>query len=131
VQCLSWVYAVLRRRSSVGANPTRQLSLRPEAIGAVMEVTKWLKPSDVGGESQMLARGRKQQRQSLLWVYHRISLGFRLFGGLPESVGGASGPKVWNHRVWNHRDGVSRRFSGMSGLSGWLPPVPDGSKLLA
>jgi hypothetical protein len=28
----------------VGANPTRQ-SLQPEAIGAVMEVTKWLKPS--------------------------------------------------------------------------------------
>ena len=36
--------AVIRRRSSVGASPTRQLSLRPEAIGAVMEVTKWLKP---------------------------------------------------------------------------------------
>ena len=29
----------------MGANPTRQLSLRPGAIGAVMEVTKWLKPS--------------------------------------------------------------------------------------
>lgn len=28
-----------------GANPARPLSLRPEAIGAVMEVTKWLKPS--------------------------------------------------------------------------------------
>jgi len=28
----------------VGASPTRQ-SLQPEAIGAVMEVTKWLKPS--------------------------------------------------------------------------------------
>ncbi len=44
-QCLLWVCAVLRRRSSVGASPTRQLSLRPEAIGAVIEVTKWLKPS--------------------------------------------------------------------------------------
>ncbi len=43
-QCPLWVCAVVRRRSSVGANPTRQLSLRPEAIGAVMEVTKWLKP---------------------------------------------------------------------------------------
>ena len=31
-----------RRRFPVGANPTRQ-SLQPEAIGAVMEVTKWLK----------------------------------------------------------------------------------------
>jgi hypothetical protein len=29
---------------AVGARPTRQ-SLQPEAIGAVMEVTKWLKPS--------------------------------------------------------------------------------------
>jgi hypothetical protein len=29
----------------VGANPTRQLSLQPVAIGAVMEVTKSSKPS--------------------------------------------------------------------------------------
>src|SRR3977135_801135 len=36
--------AVTRRRFPVGASPTRQ-SLQPEAIGAVMEVTKWLKPS--------------------------------------------------------------------------------------
>ena len=28
----------------MGANPTRQ-PLQPEAIGAVMEATKWLKPS--------------------------------------------------------------------------------------
>ena len=28
----------------MGANPIRQ-PLQPEAIGAVMEVTKWLKPS--------------------------------------------------------------------------------------
>jgi predicted glycosyltransferase len=28
----------------VGANPTRQ-TLQPEATGAAMEVTKWLKPS--------------------------------------------------------------------------------------
>jgi hypothetical protein len=28
----------------VGAGPTRQ-PLQPEAVGAVMEVTKWLKPS--------------------------------------------------------------------------------------
>jgi len=38
------VCAVQRRRFPVGASPTRQ-SLQPEAIGAVMEVTKWLKPS--------------------------------------------------------------------------------------
>jgi len=38
------VCAVQRRRFPVGARPTRQ-PLQPEAIGAVMEVTKWLKPS--------------------------------------------------------------------------------------
>src|SRR5450759_715413 len=42
--CLLWVCAVKRRRFPVGASPTRQ-PLQPEAIGAVMEVTKWLKPS--------------------------------------------------------------------------------------
>src|SRR5438132_9517149 len=42
--CPRWVCAVTRRRFPVGANPTRQ-PLQPEAIGAVMEATKWLKPS--------------------------------------------------------------------------------------
>jgi hypothetical protein len=44
---LEWplgVCAVTRRRFPVGASPTRQ-PLQPEATGAVMEVTKWLKPS--------------------------------------------------------------------------------------
>ena len=40
IQC-----AVERRRFSVGAKPTRQLSLQPVAIGAAVEVTKPLKPS--------------------------------------------------------------------------------------
>jgi hypothetical protein len=43
-RCPRWVYAVRRRRFPVGPSPTRQ-PLQPEAIGAVMEVTKWLKPS--------------------------------------------------------------------------------------
>ena len=34
----------------MGVNPARQM-LQPEATGAVMEVTKWLKPSD--SESQI------------------------------------------------------------------------------
>src|ERR1019366_1451229 len=38
-----WVCAVTRRRSPVGAGPTRQ-PLQPEATGAAGEVTKWLKP---------------------------------------------------------------------------------------
>ena len=36
--------AVKRRRFSVGAKPTRQLSLQPVAIGAVEEATNLLKP---------------------------------------------------------------------------------------
>jgi transposase-like protein len=36
---------VLRRRFPVGESPTRQLLFQPEAIEAVMEVTKWLEPS--------------------------------------------------------------------------------------
>src|SRR5258706_3991986 len=43
-QCPFLACAVQRRRFPVGESPTRQ-SLQPEAIGAVMEVTKWLKPS--------------------------------------------------------------------------------------
>src|SRR5262245_56185389 len=44
-RCLSRVCAVTRRRFPVGASPTRR-TLQPEATGAAMEVTKWLKPSD-------------------------------------------------------------------------------------
>jgi transposase-like protein len=39
----SWC-AVQRHGLSAGANPARQLSLQPEATGAVVEVTKRLKP---------------------------------------------------------------------------------------
>ena len=46
-ECLLRVCAVTRRRFPVGASPTRQ-PLQPEATGAVMEVTKWLKPSVSG-----------------------------------------------------------------------------------
>ena len=44
LECPLNVCAVTRRRFPVGASPTRQ-PLQPEATGAVMEVTKWLKPS--------------------------------------------------------------------------------------
>jgi hypothetical protein len=43
LRCPSWVCAVERRRLPVGVSPARQ-PLQPEATGAVMEVTKWLKP---------------------------------------------------------------------------------------
>src|ERR1700738_1880391 len=50
-----WGCAVKRRRFPVGVSPTRQ-PLQPEATGAVMEVTKWLKPSDSGSRYTVTAR---------------------------------------------------------------------------
>ena len=44
LRCPLNVCAVRRRRFPVGESPTRQ-PLQPEATGAVMEETKWLKPS--------------------------------------------------------------------------------------
>src|SRR6266478_44125 len=50
-----WVCAVERRRFPVGVSPTRQ-PLQPEATGAAMEVTKWLKPSDSVSRYTVTAR---------------------------------------------------------------------------
>ena len=59
--------AVQRRRFPVGASPTRQ-PLQPEAIGAVMEVTKWLKPSisvsRIGDSASVQAATRVNAEQS-------------------------------------------------------------------
>src|SRR3979409_649271 len=59
--------AVQRRGFPVGASPTRQ-SLQPEAIGAVMEVTKWLKPSisvsQIGDSASVQAATRVNAEQS-------------------------------------------------------------------
>src|ERR1700674_591423 len=61
--------AVQRRRFPVGASPTRQ-PLRPEAIGAVMEVTKWLKPSVMrlrrAGSSRFRLTDRNLRSTSIL-----------------------------------------------------------------
>src|ERR1700688_5112637 len=66
-RCLFRVCAVQRRRFPVGASPIRQ-SLRPEAIGAVMEVTKWLKPSisvsQIGDSASVQAATRVNAEQS-------------------------------------------------------------------
>ena len=57
LHCMSRLLAcaVKRRRFPVGARPTRQ-PLQPEATGAVMEVTKWLKPSDSVSRYTVTAR---------------------------------------------------------------------------
>src|SRR3981189_3331991 len=59
---------VQRRHFPVGASPTRQ-PLQPEAIGAVMEVTKWLKPSISGpriwGQPEGAGRNVRERRAGL------------------------------------------------------------------
>src|SRR5258705_13309154 len=66
-QCPLWVCAGQRRRFPGGASPTRQ-PLQPEAIGAVMEVTKWLKPSisvsQIGDSASVQAATRVNAEQS-------------------------------------------------------------------
>ncbi len=58
-----------RRRFPVGASPARQ-PLQPEATGAVMEVTKWLKPSGrhvtiYGDGRECAGRNASERRASL------------------------------------------------------------------
>ncbi len=56
--------AVPRRASSAGANPARQLSFQPVAVGAAMEATKSSKPS-----TQRVASGDSASRQAAaLWI---------------------------------------------------------------
>ena len=59
-------------RLSEGASPTRQ-PLQPEAIGAVMEVTKWLKPSisvsRIGDSASVQAATRVNAEQALYGAF--------------------------------------------------------------
>src|ERR1700724_2199697 len=63
-----------RRRFPVGASPTRQ-TLQPEATGAAMEVTKWLKPSDsasrTGDGASVQAVTRVNAEQASKRTMHR------------------------------------------------------------
>jgi hypothetical protein len=68
IEWLLLACAVRRRRFPVGASPTRR-PLQPEAIGAVMEVTKWLKPSisvsRIGDSASVQAATRVNAEQAL------------------------------------------------------------------
>jgi hypothetical protein len=73
--------AVIRRRFPVGASPTRQ-PLQPEATGAAMEVTKWLKPSGsvsrIGDSASVQAVTRVNAEQTSKRTMRRPTrLGFR------------------------------------------------------
>src|SRR5258708_40204619 len=64
--------AVERRRFPVGASPTRR-TLEPEATGAAMQVTKWLKPSEsasrIGDGASVQAVTRVNAEQALYGVF--------------------------------------------------------------
>jgi hypothetical protein len=57
----------------VGVSPTRQ-PLQPEATGAVMEVTKWLKPS-VSRYSEGVGARRTKRDRVPIWPFEVFSLG--------------------------------------------------------
>src|SRR4030088_2047206 len=71
-RCPFRVCAVQRRRVAVGVNPTRQ-PLQPEATGAVMEETKWLKPSvsvsRIGDSASVQAVTRVNAEQALYGAF--------------------------------------------------------------
>src|ERR1700719_2377491 len=70
--CPLHVCAVRRRRFPVGVSPTRQ-PLQREATGAVMEVTKWLKPSvsvsRIGDSASVQAVTRVNAEQALYGAF--------------------------------------------------------------
>ncbi len=75
----------------MGASPTRQ-PLQPEAIGAVTEVTKWLKPSisvsRIGDSASVQAATRVNAEQALygLCQGRGVSTGDRSVNFFPSSV---------------------------------------------
>src|SRR5580700_8244903 len=70
--------AVKRRRSSVGAIPTRHRSLQPVAIGAAVEVTPLPKPS-----MERVASGDSASRQAVMRSERRAGLETRNVGADP------------------------------------------------
>ena len=92
-RCLLRVCAVTRRRFPVGASPTRQ-PLRPEAIGAVMEVTKWLKPSisvsRIGGSASVQAATRVNAEQASKRTMRQAD---------PTTLSGKADTAGWNERI--------------------------------
>src|SRR4030081_2020701 len=90
-ECPFGVCAVERRRFPVGARPTRQ-PLQPEATGAVMEETKWLKPSvsvsRIGDSARLQAVTRVNAEQASKRTMRRPTR--RPFRGRLIRLGGMS-----------------------------------------
>src|SRR5712672_396717 len=99
--------AVERRRFPVGASPTRQ-TLQPEATGAAMEVTKWLKPSDsasrIGDGASVQAVTRVNAEQASKRTMRRPTrLPFRgrliRLGEVSKAIRSAAAPGYWRQHV--------------------------------
>ena len=80
--------AVIRRPSSVGAIPTRQLSLQPVAIGAAVEVTRLPKPS-----MQRVPVGDSASRQAVTCSERRA--GLETFNVVADPATGWGRPRRW------------------------------------
>jgi hypothetical protein len=90
-KCPLMACAVTRRRFPVGASPTRQ-SLQPEAIGAVMEVTKWLKQAAtrVNAEQSSKRTMRRSTRQPYRGRLIRLD-------EMSEAIRSHAAPGQWRH----------------------------------
>src|SRR5258705_11559698 len=121
--------AVERRRFPVGASPTRQ-TLQPEATGAAMEVTKWLKPSDsasrIGDGASVQAVTRVNAEQASKRTMRRPTRRpFRgrltRLGEVSEAVRPDAAPGQWRQHV--HKESV--RDAGSP--TAWPEGRPTGS----
>src|ERR1700747_2495705 len=99
--------AVERRRFPVGGSPPRQ-PRQPEAIGAVMEVTKWLKPSisvsRIGDSASVQAATRvnaEQASKRTMCRPTRLPYRERLIrlGWSERRVAPAAAPGYWRQHV--------------------------------
>src|SRR5207253_1757657 len=120
--------AVKRRRFPVGASPTRR-TLQPEATGAVMEVTKWLKPSDkrvtkygdsasvqavtrVNAEQASKRSMRRPTRQPYRGRLTRL-------GEVSQTIRSAAAPGYWRQHV--HKESARNTGSpkAWSAMTNW------------
>src|SRR5260221_244055 len=125
LECSLCVCAVTRRRLPDGANPTRQ-PLQQEAIGAVMEVTKWLKPlvsvSRIGNSASVQAVTRVNAEQSSKRTMRRPTRQpFRgrliRLGEAERRVRPAAAPGEWRqhvHKESERNTGSPKAWSAMT-----------------
>src|SRR5262250_75730 len=115
--------AVTRRRFPVGARPTRQ-PLQPEATGAAVEVTKWLKPSEcvsrIGDSASVQAVTRVNAEQTSKRTMRRPTrqpyrgrltrLGYEREDP-PSRCAGGSGDSLYTRKAYATRE-TPRRGQG-------------------